>query len=320
MSVVSHLSGLQIPSPLQHLPFALLNERGINLYIKRDDLIHLEISGNKWRKLRLNIEKAQQKGHDTLLTFGGGHSNHIAATAAVGEMCGMRTIGIIRGLDADLSNPTLTAAAHKGMQIHRISREEYAFKNDWSWVKSLEHEHGAFYPIAEGGANYLGVQGCMDIMREIDQQAHRIFVACGTGTTLSGMALANIKGVALYGVSALKGGAFLRDEVRRNLHTVIGDDETEEMMMEQVHLLTEYHFGGYAKTTPALIAFMRRFREMTGIITDPVYTAKAAFALEQEALKKPPAGPENWVLLHTGGLQGIEAMEARIGEAIYPDC
>jgi 1-aminocyclopropane-1-carboxylate deaminase/D-cysteine desulfhydrase-like pyridoxal-dependent ACC family enzyme len=313
-------SNFLLPSPLQHIPFAPLNNRGINFYIKRDDLIHPEISGNKWRKLRLNIEKALQKGHNTILTFGGAHSNHIAATAATGAMFGLRTIGIIRGLDANLSNPTLALAAQNGMHIKPISREDYDNKNDWNWIKSLEHEHGAFYPIAEGGANYLGVHGSMDIMREIDIKAHRIFVACGTGTTLSGMALSNIGGSKIYGVSALKGGEFLLNEVRKNLHTVIDDQETEEMMLEHVQLLAEHHFGGYAKTTPELIAFMRRFREITGIKTDPVYTAKAAFAVEQMALNDPPCTSENWVLIHTGGLQGIEAMEAKLGTPIYFDC
>jgi 1-aminocyclopropane-1-carboxylate deaminase/D-cysteine desulfhydrase-like pyridoxal-dependent ACC family enzyme len=306
------------PSPLTKVPFAPLNDHGITLLVKRDDLIHPDVSGNKWRKLRLNIEQATSRGNDTLLTFGGAHSNHIAATAAAGKIFGLKTIGIIRAEDADLANHTLAFAARCGMHIHRVSRSEFRQVDNWEYRISLKEVFGNFYLIPQGGAGYYGVQGCQDILKEIEIPYHRVFVGAGTGTTLSGMALAN-KGLAtLYGVSALKGGAFLIDDVRSNIKEVVNDPEAASFLMEKIHILDSYHFGGYARIGHELIDFMRRFTAETGIKLDPVYTAKTAFAMSDLAAKNPPAQPETWVLIHTGGLQGIPAMEAKNGYKIYP--
>jgi 1-aminocyclopropane-1-carboxylate deaminase len=306
------------PSPLQEVSYDELNRRNIELFIKRDDLIHQDVSGNKWRKLKLNIAQAQQKRHDTLLTFGGAHSNHIAATAAAAKISGLKSIGIIRGEDADLSNPTLKLAAEKGMKLHRISREEFREADNWEYIASLKAEFGNFYHIPKGGANYYGVQGCQDIIDELPDDIDRIFVACGTATTVSGMAIAN-KGIAeLYAVSVLKGGGFLLKAIEKNLHTVFKDDETEFSIREKVHLLLAYHFGGYAKTSDELIHFMRHFHSQTGIKLDPVYTGKTAFAMTSLARKLQYSKPEKWVLIHSGGMQGIEAMESKLGESIYP--
>ncbi len=309
-----------LPSPLTEVQHSCLKGKNIRLFIKRDDLIHPDISGNKWRKLQLNIEQAIQRGNDTILTFGGAHSNHIAATAAAGNKFGLKTIGIIRGEEADLENPTLGYAREQGMLIHRISRTEFREIGDWNYIESLRQKFGSFYLIPQGGANFYGVQGCMEIIKELPFVADRIFVGCGTGTTLSGLALANKAISHIYGVSALKGGAFLRDEVSANVKKVINDFETEAFLMEKICILDQYHFGGYARISGELIAFMQQFYQETGIKTDPVYTSKAAWALIDFAEANPPTEPEKWVLIHTGGLQGIPAMEQREGMKIYPDC
>ena len=265
-----------IPSPLQEVDYSFLNKRNITLYIKRDDLIHTTISGNKWRKLKLNIELAQQKGYDTILTFGGAHSNHIAATASAAALNGLNSIGIIRGEDADPENPTLKLAAEKGMNVQLVSRGDFKMLQEWESKDRLKELYGSFYLIPQGGANYYGVQGCMEIIKEIDIDADRIFVACGTATTLSGMAIANSGKSEIYGVSALKGGGFLLKDLEKNIHEVYKDAETERFIREKIHVLLPYHFGGYAKTTPELIDFMREFYTETGIKLDPVYTAKTA--------------------------------------------
>ncbi|HKL02703.1 MAG TPA: pyridoxal-phosphate dependent enzyme, partial [Cryomorphaceae bacterium] len=174
-------SAFKIPSPLQEIAHPLFNEKGISLFVKRDDLIHPEISGNKWRKLKYNIAVAQHKGVDTVLTYGGAHSNHIAATAAAAELYGMKSIGIIRALDADINNPTLSYARSAGMHIHRVSREEFKNIDSLDYLESMKSMFGAFYNIPQGGANYYGIQGCMEIMGEIKIKAQRIFIGCGTG-------------------------------------------------------------------------------------------------------------------------------------------
>ena len=311
---------LNIPSPLQEVSHSVLSRRNIRLFVKRDDLIDPEISGNKWRKLKLNLAQAKHRGNDTVLTFGGAHSNHLAATAAAASRQSLKSIGVVRGEDADLDNPTLRFARDKGMKLHLVSREEYGGRNNPAMQESLHTAFGHFYTIPEGGANHYGVQGCQDIMKEIDIDAHRIFVACGTATTLSGMALANMRRSDIYGVSALKGGGFLIKNLEDNLHSVYQDADTERYAKEKVHLLLNHHFGGFAKTTDQLIAFMRDFYRETGIKTDPIYTAKAAFAMVKMALKHETVRPENWVLIHTGGMQGIPAMEERLGFGIFDDC
>lgn len=309
-------STFKIPSPLQEVSHPLFSEKGITLFAKRDDLIHPDISGNKWRKLKYNIAVAKHKGVDTVLTYGGAHSNHIAATAAAAEMHGLKSIGIIRALDADLDNPTLSYAQSMGMHIHRVSREEFKNVDSLDYIESMKSLFGRFYNIPQGGANYYGIQGCMEIMGEIPIEARRIFIGCGTGTTLSGLAIAN-RGAELYGVSALKGGGFLLGEVERKVDSVFKDSETTKSQIERVHLITNAHFGGYAKIKPELVAFIRSFYAETGIKLDPVYTGKAAFAMAEEAKKKSDRNPEAWILIHTGGLQGIPAMERKLGSALF---
>jgi 1-aminocyclopropane-1-carboxylate deaminase/D-cysteine desulfhydrase-like pyridoxal-dependent ACC family enzyme len=307
-----------LPSPLQEVPIRVLNDAGVTLLVKRDDLIHPMVSGNKWRKLRLNIEKATQLGHDTILTFGGAHSNHLVATAVAGAAAGLRTVGVVRGEDARMDNPTLSAALRAGMRLYPVSREEYALAVEYSYVKSLEHTFGPFFHLPQGGANYYGVQGCMDVINELNTLPHKLFTACGTGTTLSGLLLGAKGRFTCIGVPVLKGGTFIATDVAKNLYTVLGDEDTVQWMIGHMQLLIDFHFGGYAKTTPELIAFMRDFTRETNIRLDPVYTAKAAYAMLHLAKAAPPTEPETWVLLHTGGLQGITAMEQKLGYRIYP--
>ncbi|MCZ4409361.1 pyridoxal-phosphate dependent enzyme [Cryomorphaceae bacterium 1068] len=307
----------QLPSAEQDVPSAFLNEKGIRLTIKRDDLIHDEVSGNKWRKLKWNIDNALQSDRKTILTFGGAHSNHIAATAAAAQLHGLRSIGIIRGEEVDLNNPTLRKARENGMEIHRVSRSEFREIEDRDYIESLRHHFGPFYLIPQGGQNHYGVQGCSEIMSELTKDYDRIFVACGTATTLSGMALANKARAEIYGVSALKGGDFLIETVKYYVKKTFNDLETEEDILAKIHLITDSHFGGYAKIKPELIHFMRNFAEETGVKLDPVYTAKTGFAMFDFAKKIDLLKTENWLLIHSGGMQGIPAMEEREAIKIY---
>jgi 1-aminocyclopropane-1-carboxylate deaminase/D-cysteine desulfhydrase-like pyridoxal-dependent ACC family enzyme len=307
----------QLPSIEQEVQFEALNEKGIRFFVKRDDLIHDEVSGNKWRKLKWNIRNAIQTERDTLLTFGGAHSNHIAATAAAANVHGLQSIGIIRGEDVDFNNPTISKARAYGMKIHPVSRTEFKSIADRDYIESLRHRFGSFYLIPQGGQNHYGVQGCSEIMMELQRKYDRIFVACGTATTLSGLAVANKSGSLLYGISALKGGDFLLDTVKEYARKTFADAETEEAILDKVHLMTEFHFGGYAKIKPELIDFMRNFTTETGVKLDPVYTGKAAFAMTELAKKIEIPTNEVWLLIHSGGLQGIPAMEEREGINIY---
>ena len=175
-------------SPVQEVNDPILKDSGVRLLIKRDDLIHEQISGNKWRKLKYNISEAVQQNHHTILTFGGAYSNHISATAFACKKVGLESIGIIRGED-DSTNPTLNFARENGMQLEFVSREDYRRKNEDDFLDELEQRFGRFFLVPEGGANGLGVRGCAEILSEVEEQFDIVCCSAGTGTTLAGLAI-----------------------------------------------------------------------------------------------------------------------------------
>jgi len=293
-------------SPVQEVNDPILKESGIRLLIKRDDLIHEQISGNKWRKLKYNISEAVQKNHHTILTFGGAYSNHISATAFACKKAGLESIGIIRGED-DLTNPTLNFARENGMQLEFVSREDYRKKNDDDFLDELESRFGRFFLVPEGGANGLGVRGCSEILAEVEEDFDIVCCAAGTATTLAGLALSLTENQKLLGFPALKGGGFLLDEVKRLM------DESALRPPSSINhqLITEYHFGGYAKMKPELLEFITGFTERTGIPLDPIYTGKMMFGI-YDLIRCNVFESETTILaIHTGGLQGWQGMKHR---------
>jgi 1-aminocyclopropane-1-carboxylate deaminase len=228
----------------QRLPFIF--PQGITLYLKREDLLHPTISGNKFRKLKYNLIEARQQGLNTLLTFGGAYSNHIAAVAAAGHEWGFKTIGVIRGeeiIDKIQGNSTLKLAQANGMQLYFVSRTDYRRKSETEFIKQLQQKFGEFYLIPEGGTNALAVQGCTEILTEDDQQFFDVVCcAVGTGGTIAGIINSSHDEQNILGFPALKGD-FLGDEIKQWTTRTNWD------------LCLDYHFGGYAKTTPELITF-----------------------------------------------------------------
>jgi 1-aminocyclopropane-1-carboxylate deaminase len=301
---------LKIPSPISKLDHPLFIEKGVEVYIKRDDLIHSVISGNKWRKLKLNVEKFHQGKYDKLLTFGGAYSNHIAATARSGKELGFQTVGIIRGdeLSAE-SNTTLKQADEDGMELVFTAREEYGLRSEKYYHEELRRRHGHVWIVPEGGANYYGVLGCVEIASEDEPSPTHVFSAAGTGTTVAGLMVGFGKST-IYAVSALKNGAFLKDDIELHLRGFDFDDETHQLLMSQLQLETEYHFGGYAKHNEELITFMNSCFSEMNIPLDKVYTAKMFYAL-MDKLKKDKIPSGSTVLaLHTGGLQGNKSISS----------
>lgn len=267
---------------------------GIQVYIKREDLLHPEISGNKFRKLKYNLLAARQNNQSTLLTFGGAFSNHIAAVAAAGRVYGFKTIGIIRGDElANLPfNPTLEKAQQDGMQFKFISRDDYREKNNIDFLAALKKEFGNFYLIPEGGSNRLAVQGCEEILSVQDKQAFD-YVCCavGTGGTIAGIINSASQKQQVLGFPALKGD-FLLAEIR------------QWTAMQNWCLQSDYHFGGYAKTTPVLMTFITEFIRLTQIPIEPVYTAKMLFGIFDLIEKNYFPHHSKILVIHTGGLQG----------------
>lgn len=293
---------------IQKINHPLLSEKNINLFIKRIDLIHPEISGNKWYKLKYNIEQAKVKKFDTILTFGGAFSNHIAATAFAGKVNNIKTIGYIRGEETLPLNATLQLAKDNGMKLIYISREEYRLKDDYSFKQHLHEIHGAFYLIPEGGNNFYGTNGCMEILDKNDPDVDFITTACGTGSTLAGMILKLKPHQKAIGFPALKGGDFLYDDIKTN-HQLFSFSEEELSELRSLYTLnTDFHFGGYAKVKPELINFVQIFKNQHNIELDLIYTGKMFYGIF-ELIKNNYFKPNTSIMaIHTGGIQGNKGM------------
>ena len=279
----------------QKIFLPLLEKKKVELYIKREDLIHPHISGNKYRKLKYNLIKAKELKHDTLLTFGGAYSNHIAATAYSGHINKLQTIGVIRGEEvADLwiSNPTLLAAHKQGMEFKFVSRKDYREKETTGFLNKLKIEFGDFYMIPEGGTNHLAVKGCEEILTAKDSVYDIICCSIGTGGTVAGIINSAAPDQQILGFPALKGN-FLKKDICKFVENGNWD------------LCTGYHFGGYARVDESLISFINEMNENTGIPFDPVYTGKMMYGI-LDMIAKDQFKPGTKILaIHTGGLQGI---------------
>jgi 1-aminocyclopropane-1-carboxylate deaminase/D-cysteine desulfhydrase-like pyridoxal-dependent ACC family enzyme len=294
-------------TPLQKIQHPLLQERQVALYIKREDLLHPEISGNKWRKLKYNLQEAKRLQHHTLLTFGGAYSNHIAATAAAGKAYGFATIGIIRGEEHLPLNPTLRFATSCGMQLQYISREKYKQKADPAFLQELSEQYGGPYILPEGGTNSLAVKGCTEIVQDIAIGYDYVCCASGTGGTLAGI-IAGLAGEKqVLGFPALKGGAFLEEDIKQLVYSYSSRD------FSNWRLITDYHFGGYAKVKPELLAFMQAFQHQHHIPLDPIYTGKMLYGLFDLIRKGYFPKSSRIVAIHTGGLQGNAGFKERLG-------
>ncbi|WP_345632254.1 1-aminocyclopropane-1-carboxylate deaminase/D-cysteine desulfhydrase [Rugosimonospora acidiphila] len=263
---------LRLPSPVLEVRDDRMERAGVRLLIKRDDLIHSEVPGNKWRKLKYNLTAAADGGHDTLLTFGGAYSNHLRATAAAGHYFGFRTIGVVRGEEHLPLNSSLAYAERRGMRLAYLDRATYRNKRDPAVIEALRREWGRFYLLPEGGSNTLAVKGCAELPGEIDEPFDVLCCAVGTGATLAGIAAGLRTGQRAIGFSALAGGEFLAGEVGR-LQSEAGT------VSANWRVECGYHFGGFAKTTPRLAAFIDDFADRHGIILDRVYVAKMMFGV-----------------------------------------
>ncbi len=293
---------------IQKINYPLLTKNNVSLYIKREDLIHPQISGNKYRKLKYNIESAKQERFETLLTFGGAYSNHIAATAYAGRVHGLKTIGVIRGEEIAKKwqqNPTLKLASENGMQFHFVSRMAYQQKNNQNFHEALKKEFGAFYLLPEGGTNTLAIKGCEEILNNETIDFNYICTSVGTGGTLAGIVNASQENQTVLGFPALK-GEFLKEDIRNFTSK------------ENWQLLNTYHFGGYAKITSELITCINEFRQKTQISLDPIYTGKMIFGI-LDMIKTNQFKPNTSILaIHTGGLQGLIGMNQRLKKKNLP--
>jgi 1-aminocyclopropane-1-carboxylate deaminase/D-cysteine desulfhydrase-like pyridoxal-dependent ACC family enzyme len=295
------LAETALSTPLQAVEWAPFVDRNISLFIKRDDLLHQGISGNKFFKLYHHLQQAQANDISTIVSFGGAYSNHLHALSICGKLLGLKTVGVIRGEKPKQMSPTLIDAQQAGMQLHFVSREQYRLRHNTEWLNELKLRFAPCVVVPEGGGGLLGAQGCMEIAHSINQQLpdgyDALCVACGTGTTMAGLISAVLPSASVYGYSVLKGEDTLSQDVSR----LIGRLEAQH---EQWQVFTEYHCGGYAKLPDYLVKFMQDFETETSIQLDPVYTAKLFWGIKQQAEAGLWLEGSRVVAVHTGGLQG----------------
>jgi len=279
---------MQLPSPIHQFLY-----NGASIFVKRDDLIDPFISGNKWRKLKYILQDVASKNKNHLVTFGGAYSNHLLATAAAAAKYQLKATAFVRG--EEVNNEMLALCKIFGMQLRFVSREIYRGKTEL-FDKYYKDNDDAYF-IDEGGASSEATIGCAEIIDELPLPFDHIFCAAGTGTTAAGL----LKGISrlnlntqLHIIPVLKGGDFIREEIAHH-----------EQDLSKLHLHTNYHFGGYAKTTQELIAFIKDFSAKTGILIDPVYTGKMFYAINDLIIKKQISKDAKILAIHTGGLFGI---------------
>lgn len=304
---------LNQPSPLQLIQDELLTKRGIRLFVKRDDLIHPQVSGNKWRKLKYNLQAARVQQQKRLLTFGGAYSNHIAATAAAGKMFGFETIGVIRGELVKPLNPTLHLAQQQGMRLVFVERKAYR-EGKAELAAQLQDDLGRCYILPEGGSNNLAIEGCAEIVAEVREQLYGdlpdyFCVSCGTGGTAAGLVVGLARMSELKVFPALKGN-FIKDEINRLIW------ESVDKQYDNWQLVTDYHFGGYTKWNQELIDFINKFYEKSRLQLEPIYTGKLFYGVWNEIEKGQFKDGSTIVVIHTGGLQGIAGFNQRFGKLL----
>ena len=284
-------------SPIQEVILHEISDAGLQLFIKRDDLLHPGISGNKWRKLKYNIIDLKTSGKDGIITLGGAYSNHLHAVAVAGDHFGFHTIGIVRGEKPAKLSTTLQSCTELGMKLYYINRGEYRKKLHSKEISDLVSFHPNMHYIPEGGENEAAKRGCEEILTDQELKPDIVCVACGTATTLAGMLNTENLGSKIIGFPVLKGA-------EKSLKENIESGLKSKHLINSYELISDYHFGGYAKFTNELLNFIMQFEESTQIPIEQVYTGKMMFGIIDMAKKGFFKKGSKILAIHTGGMQG----------------
>lgn len=300
-----HYDIFETSSPLtvEKLSLPIFLIKGVRVSLIRADQIHPQISGNKWFKLKYNLQFALQNDYKSVVSFGGAYSNHLHALAWAAKESGLASIGVVRG--EPVSNPMLEDAVEWGMQLHFVDRVNYRRKSDPDWLEEHRHLWGDALIIPEGGSNALAVKGVAELARSIElacPEMNYLLAPCGTGGTLAGLISGVSSRVKVEGYPVLKGGDFLKNDIVCLLDIA----NIEPKCLWELDL--EAHYGGYGKANAAHLAFLADLEEKLGIPFDQVYTSKMLRRfLENVDLNRYPVG-SHIVLVHTGGLQGRRSL------------
>lgn len=291
---ISLLHSFQKKLEITPLKLSYLNNESVSIDLLRLDLMHPTLSGNKWFKLQYQLQQAIQQGKDTLLSFGGAYSNHLHAMAFTGKQTGFKTIGIIRG--EQVQNATLQDCVNWGMELKFMPRSAYKFKHEIALLHEIQEANPQCFIIPEGGSNEEGVKGCEEILSYIKGEYSHVVCAVGTGTTMAGLIRSTTADTQVIGVSALKNALDLDENISQY---------TSKQNWSIIH---DYHFGGFGKAPKSIIAFMKDFKQETGIELDRVYTSKMMFGLLDLIKSEKLQSPKKILAIHSGGLQGNRSL------------
>jgi len=299
-----------VESALERVIHPLLVKKRVNFFVQRADLTHPQISGNKWYKLKYNLQEAKAQGYRTVLSFGGGYSNHLHALAFAGNQYQLKTIGMIRGEVSEPLNPTLQDATDWGMRLIYLSRAEYKRRFEGQFLDQITRGFEPCYLVPEGGANQLALKGCAELAQAIEKQTSMfdyLCVPCGTGATLAGL----VSGLRqpetkVLGFCALKGLLDIEGKVMRWLQDAA---VTRPVQWEILH---DFHCGGFAKLSPELLRFMDDWSTFSPIPLEPIYTGKMFYGIFRLLEQDYFAPGARIVAIHTGGLQGLRGMQKKM--------
>ena len=287
---------------IQQLNCALLKEKNISLGVKRDDLLHPLISGNKWRKLKYNLIRMKELKKTQLLTFGGAFSNHIHACAAAGKMFNLTTHAIVRGPEIDNNNPTIQFAKQCGMQLHAVNRIEYRKRHDQAYLDALQTRFPNAYIIPEGGTNSLALPGCKELVKSLPEHDYLI-CPTGSGGTLAGLIEGSALTTKVIGIAVLKQGEYLKEDIIKL--------SSKAKYQNNWQLLTDFHDGGYGKFSPQLWQFCQNMNANHALPLEPIYSGKMMYALWQLIAQDYFPSGSKIIAVHTGGLQGLNGLKYR---------
>lgn len=297
---------MKILSPITQMKLPLFQHHNIDVMVKRDDLIHPIISGNKWRKLKENLALVKANNKKGILSFGGAYSNHIHALAFACKEHQLASIGIIRGEQHYQTNATLSQARQWGMQLQFVDRATYRLRHQAEFLGQLAEQYPDYVIVPEGGSNSLALSGMADTIDELNEQTEYddLFTATGSGGTLAGLIAADNNQHQLHGVAVLKQAEYLKQSIRELLPT-----PAKEFTNWQLHL--DYHCGGYGKFTEQDARNIQDIVQQTGIPFEPIYSGKMLLAFLDMVKQGYFKSGQRIVLLHTGGLQGLFGLAER---------
>lgn len=310
----SDFNTLQRPSPITQIEEPLLADKNIQLFIKRDELIHPVIQGNKWRKLKYNLLAAAEQSANTILSFGGAYSNHLHALAAAGRLFNFNTIGIIRGERPATLNPSLQDMQDWGMQLEFISRADYRKRESAEFIQQLKQTHGAFYLIPEGGNNAAGRQGCGELLNELSDTYDVICCEVGSGTQFSALVSAHASSLQAANHTHYLGFVVMKNPAL--LQQLKDYFQQQKIAYGNWSLNHDYHFGGFARASDTLHEFIRQFKQRHEIQLEPVYSGKMLYGIYQ-LIEQDYFKPGSRILaIHGGGLQGLRGFADACPDAV----